>query len=126
MACPRCVDNPPDARFCSFCGGGLSRKCPKCSGVARADANFCHLCGHPVTPGVELYAAPVLSPAPMPPDQPEREAELRQVTLLFARIKGLDEEQGLVTELAQKAVHAMSQAVQRYEGLVIESNDEGI
>lgn len=62
MTCTRChSSNLPGARFCSHCGGDLTRRCRKCQTAVGSDARFCHQCGHPLAESAEPQAA---APAP--------------------------------------------------------------
>ena len=97
MKCPRCQqDNPPHARFCLGCGARLALTCASCGAELPGGARFCLQCGQAVTAGT---AAPVGSPAPKtytPKHLAEKiltskaalEGERKQVTVLFADLKG--------------------------------------
>ena len=97
MTCPRCQqDNPPHARFCQGCGARLALTCGSCGAELSGGARFCLQCGQAVTAGT---AAPDGSPAPetyTPKHLAEKiltskaalEGERKQVTVLFADLKG--------------------------------------
>src|SRR5215813_1436270 len=99
MKCPRCQhENPADAVFCQECGTRLEIACPGCGTANQLGAKFCKKCGQPVvtTPPA---AAPVKSPSPesyTPKHLAEKiltsksalEGERKQVTVLFADLKG--------------------------------------
>ena len=97
MTCPRCQqDNPPHARFCLGCGARLALTCGSCGAELPGGARFCLQCGQAVTAGT---AAPVGAPAPetyTPKHLAEKiltskaalEGERKQVTVLFADLKG--------------------------------------
>src|ERR1700674_5173794 len=97
MMCPRCQqDNPPHARFCLGCGARLALACGSCGADLRGGARFSLRCGQAVAAGT---AAPVRSPAPetyTPRHLAEKiltskaalEGERKQVTVLFADLKG--------------------------------------
>jgi len=76
-------ENPPDARFCDGCGASLSRACPTCHAVARANARFCSQCGTALD-----GAAPQ---APAPPAAPLIVGQRKHVTILFADVRGSTE-----------------------------------
>src|SRR6516165_4094376 len=99
MKCPRCQhENEADAKFCEECASPLARACAKCGRPLSPAAKFCPECAHPTG-----LPAPVL-PAPRF-DSPESytpkhlaekiltsksalEGERKQVTVLFADLKG--------------------------------------
>src|SRR5262245_49100944 len=97
MKCPRCQqDNPPHARFCLGCGARLALTCGSCGVELPWGARFCLQCGRAVIAGT---AAPVDAPAPetyTPKHLAEKilsskaalEGERKQVTVLFADLKG--------------------------------------
>ena len=103
MQCPRCqTDNPERARFCEDCGARLEFKCPHCGEAATPGKRFCASCGGSLTP-----ALPVPSPTPAPESYTPRhlaerilhsraalEGERKQVTVLFADLKGSTEQAG--------------------------------
>src|SRR6201999_959110 len=96
MQCPACrTENPPRAKFCLECAVPLARRCSSCGAGLPDTARFCMECAQPV-PGT---APPPPSPAPQtftPRHLAERilsaradlEGERKQVTVLFADIKG--------------------------------------
>jgi Double zinc ribbon len=97
MQCPRCHhENPPQARFCEECATPLTRLCQSCGTLLSPSAKFCSACAHPV--GSASKAQPHF-PAPdtyTPKHLAERiltsksalEGERKQVTVLFADLKG--------------------------------------
>ena len=112
MNCPSCEsDNRPGARFCRACGGALSLACPNCSAAVSADQRFCDECGHN------------LAAAPEPAREPERTAERRLVSVLFADLVGFtalsesrDAEE--VRELLSRYFETCRRLVERYGGTV--------
>src|SRR5215831_20386219 len=96
MKCPRCEhDNPQGARFCEECATPLARTCSNCGTALSATAKFCHACAHPVTAATST--TPPRSPESYTPKHlAERiinskaalEGERKQVTVLFADLKG--------------------------------------
>jgi len=126
----RCVlcdnENPPDARFCDGCGVSLSRACPNCHAVARANARFCSQCGTALD-----GAAPQASQAPASPAAAPIFGQRKHVTILFADVRGsteliraLDPEEALAR--IDPAVQAAAAAVARFGGIVNEVQGDGL
>src|SRR5262245_28258229 len=96
MPCPRCRhENPAGVKFCGECGAKLDAPCPHCGSENPPANRFCHGCGTPMRAGT----APAELPAPdtyTPKHLAERiltskaalEGERKQVTVLFADVKG--------------------------------------
>ena len=97
MKCPRCQNqNPADATFCEECGSRLETACPSCGELNRPSAKFCKKCGQ------QLDQTNVVNPKFSSPDSytPKHlaqkiltsksalEGERKQVTVLFADLKG--------------------------------------
>src|SRR5215831_13770971 len=92
MKCPQCgQDNPSQAKFCQECATPLARRCSKCGTQLSPTAKFCFECAAPVS------AASQPAPATYTPKHlAERiltskaalEGERKQVTVLFADLKG--------------------------------------
>lgn len=124
MRCLLCDnENPPDARFCDGCGASLSRACPTCHAVARANARFCSQCGTALD-----GAAPQ---APAPPAAPLIVGQRKHVTILFADVRGStelvrapDPEEALAR--IDPAVQAAAAAVARFGGIVNEVQGDGL
>lgn len=139
MKCPKCQhENPADAKFCEACAAALARLCANCASPVSATAKYCPQCGHALNrvPESARYSSPrdytpqhlvdkiLLTKAAL-------EGERKQVTVLFADIKGSME---AITdrdlEDAQKLLHAvverMIEAVSRYEGTVSSVMGDGI
>jgi class 3 adenylate cyclase len=95
MKCPRCQhENPQGARFCEECATPLARTCSNCGAALSAAAKFCHACAHPVAAGA---GAPARAPDSYTPkhlvekiltSKSALEGERKQVTVLFADLKG--------------------------------------
>ena len=100
MKCARCQhDNEAGAKFCEECATPLARKCANCSRQLSPTAKFCPECAHPtgVAASPPTTAARFASPeAYTPKHLAERiltskaalEGERKQVTVLFADLKG--------------------------------------
>ncbi len=141
MKCPRCQqENPPQARFCLGCGARLALACSACGTELPGGARFCLQCGQPVGGQSPAPQAKFGSPESYTPKHlAERiltskaaiEGERKQVTVLFADLKGSME---LVThrdpEEARKIIdpvlELIIQAVHRYEGTVNQVMGDGI
>jgi len=94
MRCPQCAqENPATARFCNGCGSRLETVCGGCGQANPPSSRFCNGCGQP------LSGAPVSPRAPdsyTPRHLAEKiltskaalEGERKQVTVLFADLKG--------------------------------------
>src|SRR5215475_2428613 len=140
MQCLQCQqDNPPQAKFCLECGTRLGLTCARCSTELPAGAKFCLECGQPVE---ARAAAPsrFIAPETYTPQylaekiltaRGDLEGERKQVTVLFADIKGSTELiEGLDPEEARKlldpALYAMMEAVHRFEGTVNQVMGDGI
>src|ERR1044071_8880128 len=143
MNCPRCQsDNPPNAAFCDQCGARLETACPNCGESNRHGAQFCRNCGHTITETVTTAARALGVPAPgtyVPTYLAEKilatrhmlEGERKQVTVLFADIKGstklietLDPEEG--QKIIDPVLRIMMDAVHKYEGTVNQVLGDGI
>src|ERR1700675_809112 len=103
MRCPQChQENPPQAKFCLECATPLVRQCANCGTRLPASAKFCLECAHPVgasrtEPGrAEAQARLSSAEAYTPRHLAEKilsskaalEGERKQVTVLFADLKG--------------------------------------
>jgi class 3 adenylate cyclase len=142
MRCLRCdVDTPDGAKFCIECGASLRPRCPQCGADMLPRAKFCAECGTPLT-GQPPEPPPLHSQPPLrytPGHLAEKiltsraalEGERKQVTVLFADLKGSTELiEGLDPEGARRlldpALHVMMDAVHRYEGTVNQVLGDGI
>ena len=140
MTCPRCrQDNPTHARFCLGCGARLALACGACGAELPGGARFCLQCGQAVAGSP---AAPVRSPTPetyTPRHLAERiltskaalEGERKQVTVLFADLKGsmellADRDPEDARKLLDPVLERMMEAVHHYEGTVNQVMGDGI
>lgn len=145
MDCPRCQHaNREDARFCLQCGAAFPVVCPQCAADLPAGSRFCDRCGTACA-GTPPAAAPAPTPPrPSPRDRvPARlaetlrrsraslEGERKQVTVLFADVKGsmeiaeqLDPETwGAIME---RFFGILADGVERFEGFVDKFTGDGI
>jgi len=140
MRCPQCrQDNPAGAKFCAGCGGRLEAVCSACGHPNLPGSRFCNECGKPVnTPS---GAAPTLaSPQSYTPrylaekiltSRHVLEGERKQVTVLFADIKGsmellADRDPEEARKILDPVLEHMMGAVHRYEGTVNQVMGDGI
>jgi len=140
MKCPKCQhESLEEAKFCEECAAPLGRTCVNCGTQVSSTAKFCSECGHPLTPVADITR--FASPRSYTPQhlaekiltsRSALEGERKQVTVLFADIKGSMEL--LVDrdpEAAQKllfdpVLDRMIEAVHRYEGTVHRIMGDGI
>ena len=135
MRCSKCgTESTSGRKFCAECGTPFANRCAKCGAESSATAKFCEDCGAPL--GAPASASSKNSrDAPIrvseaPPSE-NLEGERKTVTALFADIKGSTElEQDLDPEEARAivdpALKLMIEAVQRYDGYVVQSTGDGI
>ena len=144
MLCPRCQsENSPNAAFCDQCGARLEKACPNCGEPNRHGAKFCRNCGQAINESATTSTTPIIGVAApdtyVPKHLAEKilasrhklEGERKQVTVLFADIKGSTKLlEKLDPEEAQKIIdpvlHIMMDAVHRYEGTVNQVLGDGI
>jgi hypothetical protein len=95
MQCPRCQrGNPAGRKFCGDCGASLGSSCPNCGVISPAGQKFCGECGVGLCPvGVPKPAAPdTYTPRHLAErsltSRNSLEGERKQVTVLFADVKG--------------------------------------
>ena len=139
LTCSQCQhENPQGARFCEECAAPLARTCPGCATSVSATAKFCHACAHPLGSGAtqSRFASPQ---ACIPPHLAEKiltargglEGERKQVTVLFADLKGsmellADRDPEEARKLLDPVLELMMDAVHRYEGTVNQVMGDGI
>jgi class 3 adenylate cyclase len=138
MQCLKCHrDHSPDTRFCGQCGTPLVAACGAC-GVANPSENkFCGDCGAPLSGKSQLEPASPESYTPQHlahkilTSRAALEGERKQVTVLFADVKGSMEllagrDPEEAHQLLDPVVERMMDAVHRYEGTVCEVRGDGI
>jgi class 3 adenylate cyclase/tetratricopeptide (TPR) repeat protein len=140
MKCPRCQhENPPHAKFCLECGARVALTCTKCRSELPAGANFCLECGQAVAS--QATAEPrFTSPESYTPkhlaekiltSKSALEGERKQVTVLFADLKGsmellADRDPEDARKILDPVLGLMMEAVHRYEGTVNQVMGDGI
>ena len=140
MKCPRCqFENRKEIRFCEECGAKLEQACPSCGAAVPPDRKFCGACGQALT--VAPHPAPKFgSPQSYTPkhlaekiltSKTALEGERKQVTVLFADLKGsmellADRDPEEARKLLDPVLEHMMEAVHRYEGTVNQVMGDGI
>jgi class 3 adenylate cyclase/tetratricopeptide (TPR) repeat protein len=147
MQCPQCgFENRVGAKFCRECGCRFEVACPACGAKVEAGSKFCDECGAS-TATAPASAAPAkqatsryTSPETYTPQHlAERiissrgalEGERKQVTVLFADLKGsmellADRDPEEARRLLDPVLERMMEAVHRYEGTVNQVLGDGI
>src|SRR5215510_8610561 len=143
MKCPRCqADNRDGARFCRECGTTFAAVCPSCRAKVEAGRKFCDNCGAALAAAPGPPAAPSRFASPeayTPKHLAERiltsksalERERKQVTVLFADLKGsmeliADRDPEEARKILDPVLELMMEAVHRYEGTVNQVMGDGI
>ncbi len=131
MKCPRCQhENPQGARFCEECAAPLARTCPNCGMPLSATAKFCHACAHPLGAGEGTQPRFGSPEAYTPKHLAEKiltsksalEGERKQVTVLFADLKGsmellADRDPEEARKLLDPVLERMMEAVLVHRGI---------
>jgi class 3 adenylate cyclase/tetratricopeptide (TPR) repeat protein len=140
MKCPRCQhENRSGAKFCEECATPLARTCSNCGSQLSTTAKFCPECAYPVagaTPPEARFASPQ---SYTPKHLAEKiltsksalEGERKQVTVLFADLKGsmellADRDPEEARKILDPVLERMMEAVHRYEGTVNQVMGDGI
>ena len=138
MKCSRCQhDNPAGTRFCGQCAASLAFLCAACGAVNPADNKFCGQCAAPLGPATaprfpapEAYTPKHLAEKILT-SKAALEGERKQVTVLFADLKGsmellADRDPEEARKLLDPVLERMMEAVHRYEGTVNQVMGDGI
>ena len=101
MRCPRCqAENRESRRFCADCGAPLALACPACGFSNEPGEKFCGGCGTPLQSSPTVAQAKFGAPESYTPkhlvekiltSKAALEGERKQVTVLFADVKGSTE-----------------------------------
>jgi class 3 adenylate cyclase len=141
MKCPRCQhENRPGAKFCEECAAPLARACTNCGAQLSATAKFCSECAHPASPAAPQAPQRFGAPETYTPkhlaariinSSATLEGERKQVTVLFADLKGsmemlADRDPEEARKLLDPVLERMMEAVHRYEGTVNQVMGDGI
>src|SRR5919197_1892158 len=139
MRCSRCqAENREGLRFCEDCGARLAATCPSCGAEITPGKQFCGSCGTSLAraPLDGRYASPQ---SYTPKHLAERiltsraalEGERKQVTVLFADVKGsmellAERDPEDARKLLDPVLERMMEAVHHYEGTVNQVMGDGI
>src|SRR5262245_16206100 len=138
LCCPSCGHgNRSDRCFCTECGSQLSRTCGTCGRAVESSEKFCGSCGAAVTGASALAER---APATYTPlhlaekilgSRAALEGERKQVTVLFADVKGsMDLAEGLDLEEWHRVIDGfftvLAAGVHRFEGTVNQFTGDGI
>jgi class 3 adenylate cyclase/tetratricopeptide (TPR) repeat protein len=141
MQCPRCqADNREGRRFCAECGASLALLCSACGFLNEPGEKFCGGCGVPLTPVPRTSEPRLSSPQSymlkhlaeqVLASRAALEGERKQVTVLFADLKGslellADRDPEEARKLLDPVLERMMEAVHRYEGTVNQVMGDGI
>ena len=143
MKCPKCShENEEGAKFCEECAAPLRRACAKCGRLLSQTVKFCPGCAHPAAPSPETLGSTAWLSSPdsyTPKHLAEKilssktalEGERKQVTVLFADLKGsmellADRDPEEARKLLDPVIERMMGAVHHYEGTVNQVMGDGI
>jgi len=140
MKCTRCQqENPPQAKFCLKCGTALALKCRVCGTELPIGAKFCFECGQSLSAQLAIGSRFASPEAYTPKHLAEKiltsksalEGERKQVTVLFADMKGsmellAERDPEEARKLLDPVIEHMMEAVHRYEGTVSNLMGDGI
>src|SRR5262249_26663863 len=133
-------ENRAGAKFCEECAAPLARTCGHCGGQLSPAAKFCPECAHPTglasAPPTPRVAAPGgYTPKQLAgrvlPSKAAIEGERKQVTVLFADLKGsmellADRDPEEARKLLDPVLERLMEAVHCYEGTVNQVMGDGI
>ena len=140
MQCSRCrADNRSGRRFCAACGALLPAACDTCGFANEAEERFCGGCGRPLAsaepPSPRVRAPDTYTPSHLAEKiltaKGALEGERKQVTVLFADLKGsmellADRDPEEAGKILDPVLERMMEAVHRYEGTVNQVMGDGI
>src|SRR5215218_7409311 len=141
MQCPQCQhENPTGQKFCGECGARLEARCSTCGTVNSLGQKFCGECGERLAgTAAAALPRPTAPDAYTPQHLAERiissrgalEGERKQVTVLFADLKGsmellADRDPEEARRILDPVLERMMEAVHRYEGTVNQVLGDGI
>ena len=139
MQCARCrAENREGRRFCGECGLSLAATCPFCGFANEGNEKFCGGCGRALTAAPEepkfrspeAYTPPYLAEKILG-SRSALEGERKQVTVLFADLKGsmellADRDPEEARKFLDPVLERMMESVHRYEGTVNQVMGDGI
>jgi class 3 adenylate cyclase len=139
MGCPACgFENASGIKFCGECGASLKAKCPSCGFENAPKIKFCGECGKPLSQ-VATESAQRDPRSYTPKHLAEKiltsrsalEGERKQVTVLFADVKGSMDLAGQVDpeewhKIMDRFFAILSEGVHRVEGTINQYTGDGI
>src|SRR5258705_3865661 len=141
LQCSRCqTENREGRRFCGECGLSFASTCPSCGFLNEGTEKFCGGCGRSLTSSRAPAEPRFHSPQAYTPkhlaekiltSRAALEGERKQVTVLFADLKGsmellADRDPEEARKLLDPVLERMMEAVHRYEGTVNQVMGDGI
>ena len=140
MRCPRCQnESPAGSSFCLECGARLGLTCTSCGMDLPAGSKFCNKCGTAVSSPAAVQPRFTSPESYTPKHLAEKiltsksalEGERKQVTVLFADLKGsmellADRDPEEARKILDPVLERMMEAVHRYEGTVNQVMGDGI
>jgi class 3 adenylate cyclase/predicted ATPase len=142
MRCPACQhENREGRQFCGHCGRELPVACPSCGTADEDGERFCARCGAELAvQAPPARAAPDRSPSDYTPrhlvekilrSKSALEGERKQVTVLFADVKGSMELAKRVDaeewhRILDRFFRILTEGVHRYEGTINQYTGDGI
>ena len=140
MRCSQCgFVNRETVRFCEECGAKLELRCSACGTTVPLGRKFCGGCGQPLSradaPAPRFAAPDAYTPRHLAEkiltSKAALEGERKQVTVLFADLKGsmellADRDPEEARKLLDPVLERMMEAVHRYEGTVNQVMGDGI
>src|SRR5947209_8359790 len=141
MVCPRChAENREGRRFCGECVLSFASACPSCGFLNEGGEKFCGGCGRALTATARPVEPRFGSPQTYTPkhlaekiltSKSALEGERKQVTVLFADLKGsmellADRDPEEARKILDPVLERMMEAVHRYEGTVNQVMGDGI
>jgi class 3 adenylate cyclase len=136
MRCPQCGhDNGADLKFRGECGARLALLCGECGARNSANQKFCGECGARLTTRTPSSAPESYTPKHLAEkiltSKSALEGERKQVTVLFADLKGsmellADRDPEEARKILDPVLERMMEAVHRYEGTVNQVMGDGI
>jgi class 3 adenylate cyclase/tetratricopeptide (TPR) repeat protein len=125
--CPDCRhESPLESIYCPQCGRGLGRRCARCGVTSALNAKFCGTCGDRLPEGTPPAPPPAIeAPASA------RDAERRQITVMFCDLVGssplsarLDPED--YRAVIDEFLGACTETIRRFDGYVAQFLGDGI
>jgi class 3 adenylate cyclase/tetratricopeptide (TPR) repeat protein len=139
VQCPACGHlSREGARFCANCAEPLPQEvaCPRCGASNLSSQNFCDHCGNPLAerrapaPDLRSYTPDHLAEK-IRTAKGSLEGERKQITVLFADVKGsMELGEGMDAEawrrIMERMLALMCEGVNRFEGTVNQFTGDGI